>query len=99
MEINVQEATDKSDLSRSVISSQQGVDEVVCAPLIGKRYEISIYIDGRLTVILYDTGAQVSILTEAYLEDHYQAGTIQIRPVVELLGYELLIKGVGQQIS
>ena len=100
VETNVQEISDVSnDLLRSAVSSQQGTDDIICAPLIGMRYEIHIYINGRLTVILYDTGAQVSILTEAYLEEHYPPGTLQIRPVVELLGYELLLKGVGQPIS
>ena len=63
------------------------------AKLIGKKTEVKCWIDGLAVSVLWDTGAQVSIINQTWLETHLK--DVEVRPVSELLeGVE--IEGVGK---
>ena len=66
------------------------------AALIGRRMEIPCLIKGRRCQVLFDTGAQVSLVSEAWLRKNLYS--YEIRPVSELLDQRLVVCGVGSEI-
>ena len=57
------------------------------AKLVGKRCTINCKLDGISTEALWDTGAQVSIISEQFLRRHFPGG--KLRNISELLNCEL----------
>ena len=54
--------------------------------LVGRKCVVDCYLDDKLTEALWDTGAQVSIVSEDFLES--QLPTVQRRDIKQLLGTE-----------
>ena len=54
------------------------------AQLVGNKCSINCHLDGQAVTALWDTGAQVSIVSETFM--HKQSLTSKLRNVEELLG-------------
>ena len=57
------------------------------AKLVGKRYNINCKLDGILIEALWDTGAQVSIISEQFLRCHFPSA--KLKNISKLLDCEL----------
>ena len=75
-------------------SSDTGNNDLITAGLIGKKMEIACLIEGVEVKMLWDTGAQVSLISESWLQENFLPTEYTIRPVSELIdGEELSIEG------
>lgn len=66
---------------------------VAVAKLVGKKCKVSCVLDGVKVEALWDTGAQVSIVSKAWLQEHLP--TAELKPVKELLGEDLNLKAAN----
>lgn len=57
--------------------------QVKVAPLIGKKYLIDCYIQGKMTRALWDSGSQVTIIDEEWKEENLP--NVKLRDICELL--------------
>ena len=56
--------------------------------LVGERPLVNVFLDNKEIVGLWDTGAMVSILTRAFLEENFPE--VEILPVVDFMKHEVL---------
>ena len=68
------------------------------AKLVGRRMEVSCLIQNAQFTALWDTGAQVSLISESWLRRNLLPEEYEIRPVSELIDKELRVEGVGSTI-
>jgi transposase InsO family protein len=64
--------------------------------LVGERSVMQCFLDGNGKEVLWDTGAQVSILSKSWLENHFPQK--EIRPIQELFDNELTIKSASGDV-
>jgi transposase InsO family protein len=69
------------------------------AKLIGKRIEVSGWIQDFEGQMTWDTGAQVSLVSEAWLAAHLQQDQYLVRPMSEITEKFLVLEGIGSNIS
>ena len=77
---------------------EESTNQTKTASLVGRRLLVPIMIALIRTRALYDTGAQVSLLSLGWLRKNLGLSKADIRSVRELLGHELIVEGVGSQI-
>ena len=63
--------------------------------LVGRRVEVSCQIQSRKLKALWDTGAQVSLVSQLWLKANLKPEEYEIQSVNELLEQKLEIEGVG----
>ena len=81
-----------------VAGSGEGGKPQQTANLIGRRMEVPCLIKEIHCKALWDTGAQVSLVDKAWLENNLCTGAYEIIPVSELVDQTLVVEGVGSQI-
>ena len=64
-------------------------------PLVGKKMKIPARIQGINFHALWDTGAQVSLLSEKWLHQNLLPEEYQIRDVKEIIDVDLQVEGAG----
>ena len=65
-------------------------------PLVGKKMKIPARIQGINFHALWDTGAQVSLLSEKWLHQNLLPEEYQIRDVKEIIDVDLQVEGAGK---
>ena len=68
------------------------------AKLIGERMEVTCRVSGFEEKITWDTGAQVSLVSEAWLTANLQPNQYEVRPMEEITQKCLILQGVGSVI-
>ena len=64
-------------------------EEMKLAKLIGRKCMVDCYLDGIKSKVLWDTGAQVTIVSKSWLDELFPEK--ELKDVSELLGHELFL--------
>ena len=87
-----------SALQSHLTVQNDAVEDKRAIRLIGRKMMVSCLIQRTQLNALWDTGAQVSLVSEGWLKENLLQEEYTIRPIHELVDKVLLVEGVGSQI-
>ena len=74
-------------ISKSSLSAKE---EVKLVKLVGRKCTVDCYLNGKKTKVLWDTGAEVALISRSWLERNFPDE--ELKDVSELLGHQLFLK-------
>ena len=74
-------------LSKSNLTPKE---EIKLIKLVGQKCIVNCYLDGVESKVLWDTGAEVALISQIWLDENFPEQ--EIKDVSELLGHELFLK-------
>ena len=74
-------------LSKSNLTPKE---EIKLIKLVGQKCIVNCYLDGVESKVLWDTGAEVALISQIWLDENFPEK--EIKDVSELLGHELFLK-------
>ena len=83
-------STLKSNLNAVSRSSLTPKEEIKMAKLVGQKCTLKCFLDDVKTEVLWDTGAEVALISNAWLQQNFPSK--EIKSVSELLGHELFLR-------
>ena len=83
-------STLKSNLNAISRSSLTPKEEIKMAKLVGQKCTLKCFLDDVKTEVLWDTGAEVALISNAWLQQNFPSK--EIKSVSELLGHELFLR-------
>ena len=64
-------------------------EEMKLAKLVGRKCTVDCYLDGMRSKVLWDTGAQVTVVSKSWVDENFPEK--ELKDVSELLGHELFL--------